>query len=307
MIGQVVGSYEIVELLGHGSVGIVYTARDAAKEAIDSSHLVALKVKGKDHKDHGYQKNPFVKEFEILTEMYTMNPSCFVQPLECNTTESVHFLATELMDETLDAWGTRLRKTMPTELNDQVLNTIISKLSSTVDALTTAHTLGYSIRDISSRNFLVKDNMVKAIDLSSAIRVTCDTTHPDSRVTPRYSSCNVVVGGRVRFIDDYEALCYLWLDVLTNRLAWRKCKKPSIIRDIKRSCLDMFTECYANLPPLLTTMLCGAKDCKESCDFKDCHNKIIEYVKNLQPNDIVHIITNFKDNSTKFSIYDGVF
>lgn len=306
MIGQVVGPYEIVELLGYGSVGIVYKARLIGTETDSSSSLVALKIKSKEQQDHGRKENPFIKEFDILTAMYTVNPSCFVQPLNCDTTESVHFLATELMDETLDSWGERLRKMLPTGLTEHMADDIISKLRSTVDALATAHTLGYSIRDISPRNFLVKDYMVKAIDLSSAIRVAHTTVHPDTRVTPRYSSCNVMVGGRARYADDYEALCYLWLDVLTDRLAWRKCKRPSIIREIKASCLDMFAECYANLPPLFTSMLL-AKDCEEKPDPKDCHKGLVEFAKRLQYSDISRIVTDFKDNSSRFSAYDGVF
>lgn len=307
MIGQVVGSYEILELLGHGSTGTVYKARNTCTEDEGSPSLVALKIKGKEQRDHGRGENPFIKEFDILVAMHAANPPCFVRPLECGTTESVHFLATELMDETLDSWGARLRQTLASGFTDQMANAILLKLRGTIDALATAHALGYSVRDVSPRNFLVRGDLVKATDLSSAIRVTRSTVHPDTRVTPRYSSHSVVIGGAVRYSDDYEALCYLWLDLLTDRLAWRKCKRPSIIRDIKTTCLETFTECYSNLPPLLTSMLCAPRDYEENSDFKDYHRKLIELTDKLQPDDLAHLIADFRDSSNKFAIYDGVF
>lgn len=307
MIGQTVGSYEVSEFLGYGNTGTVYKAQSTCSEAECSPSSVALKIASKTQRDHECTGNPFAKEFDLLAAMHAANPACFVRPLGCGTTENVHFLATELMDETLDRWGERLRPMLVSGLTDKVAVTILSKLRSTIDALATAHALGYSIRDISPRNFLVKDDVAKAIDLSSAIFITCDTVHPDTRVTPRYASSNVVVGGKAQYSDDYEALCYLWLDILTDRLAWRKCKKPSLIREIKLACLDAFTEHYDNLPPLFTSMLRLARNDEEQYDSKDYHKRLVDLVDELQPSDLARIVLDFKDNSSAFVAYDGVF
>lgn len=307
MIGQTVGSYEVFEFLGYGSTCTVYKARPTYSDVGCSPSPVALKIASKAQRDHEYTRNPFTKEFDLLVAMYAANPICFVRPLECSTTESVHFLATELMDETLDRWGERLRPMLVSGFTNHLAAAILSKLRSTIDILGTAHTLGYSIRDISPRNFLVNDDVVKAIDLSSAIFITCDAVHPDTRVTPRYASSNVVAGGRVQYSDDYEALCYLWLDILTDRLAWRKCKKPSIIREIKLACLDTFTKHYGNLPPLFISMLRLARNNEGEHDSKDYHKTLIDLVDKLQPSDLARIVSDFKDNSSVFATYDGVF
>ena len=54
-------------------------------------------------------------------------------------------------------------------------------------------------------------------------------------------------------------------------------------------------------------MLCVPRDYEENSDFKDYHRRLIELTDKLQPDDLARLIVGFRDNSSKFSIYDGVF
>lgn len=54
-------------------------------------------------------------------------------------------------------------------------------------------------------------------------------------------------------------------------------------------------------------MLRLARNDEEQHDSKDYHKRLVDLVDELQPSDLACIVLDFKDNSSAFVAYDGVF
>jgi serine/threonine protein kinase/tetratricopeptide (TPR) repeat protein len=151
--GTKLGRYEIRSILGTGGMGEVYLAHDAQLD-----RTIALKLLRSDVASDTQRMRRFIQEAKAAS---SLNHPNILTIHEIGQSDSIHFIATELIDgETLRERMTkaRLRLTETLDIAIQVAG-----------ALAAAHAAGIVHRDIKPENIMVRrDGYVKVLDFGLA-------------------------------------------------------------------------------------------------------------------------------------------
>lgn len=216
-MGSILGSFELVEVVGRGSTGSVWRARHR-----EHGTWVAVKVLHDDLADEPEVRQRFVKEAAVLADRVLPG----VVPVLGTVTEADNRLAVvmELVD------GPNLRQWLaqhgPLAPADACL--LIAQVATGVAA---AHAAGIVHRDLKPENVLVtrRDGRRVALvsDFGLARLVEGQTLTRSSRVvgTPDYLAPELLHGGRPTAAVDVYALGVMLFELLTG---WRPFRGPSV-------------------------------------------------------------------------------
>ncbi len=153
MIGQTLGHYKIVEMIGSGGMGEVYKARD-----LHLDRFVALKILPAEKVADPDRKRRFVQEAKTAS---ALNHPDIIHIYDIATEAGVDFIAMEYVEgKTLyERIG---RRGLP-------LNETLKYAVQIADALAKAHSAGIIHRDLKPSNIMVnEDDTVKILDFGLA-------------------------------------------------------------------------------------------------------------------------------------------
>jgi Tol biopolymer transport system component/tRNA A-37 threonylcarbamoyl transferase component Bud32 len=185
LVGQRLGHYEIMSLLGEGGMGAVYLAKDTTL-----GRRVALKLLPREHTQDEERLRRFKQEAKAAS---ALNHPNILTIHEVGEADGYHFIATEFIDgETLRGSLRRAGKMKTSEA--------LKVAAQVASALTTAHEAGIVHRDIKPENIMIRrDGYVKVLDFGIAKLTetsapqTLDTSAPTLSLVARTES-GVVLG-----------------------------------------------------------------------------------------------------------------
>jgi serine/threonine protein kinase len=191
LVGQRLGHYEIISLLGKGGMGAVYLARDTRL-----GRKVALKL----------LPSYFTSDLERLRRFEqeacaasALNHPNILTIYEIGETEGTHFIATEFIEgETLRA---RLRGA-PMKVGEW-----FKIAEQAASALAAAHEAGIIHRDIKPENIMVRhDALVKVLDFGLAKLTRQGATDPEATARGLVETGSGVVMGTVPYMSPEQVL-----------------------------------------------------------------------------------------------------
>ena len=179
LIGQPLGSYQILSLLGAGGMGVVYKARDTRL-----NRTVAIKVLPADRVSDPERKRRFVQEARAAS---ALNHPNIITLYDIGSESGIDFIVMEYVaGKTLDQ---RIpRKRMPTS---EALKLAIQM----ADALAKAHSAGIIHRDLKPTNVMVTDDgLVKVLDFGLAKLTELVATEGTTRTQLSETEEGMIVG-----------------------------------------------------------------------------------------------------------------
>ncbi len=185
MIGQTLGHYQIVSLLGKGGMGEVYLAQDARL-----GRKIALKLLP----PHFTQDAQRVRRFEQEGRAASvLNHPNIITIYDIGQVERSYYIATEYIE------GQTLRQQMAD--GRMKLSEVLEVARQVASALAAAHTVGIVHRDIKPENVMVRpDGLVKVLDFGLAkLRppkpaAAMDSEAPTMEAPERLTEPGVVMG-----------------------------------------------------------------------------------------------------------------
>ncbi len=198
-----IGRYEVVDRIGAGGMGVVYSARDP-----ELDRLVALKVLTSERSGDPRHRQRLVGEAQTLARLSHPN---VVQIYEVGEQEGATFLALELVHgETLATWQRR-----PERRWQEVLAAYIDAAR----GLAAAHEVGVVHRDVKPNNILVgADGRVRVVDFGLA-RATPGDLQTTSTATATSTGAGVSITGAIAGTPAYmspEQACGRGVDARTD-------------------------------------------------------------------------------------------
>ena len=196
------GRYELLELLGHGAMGVVYKAHDSFLD-----RTVAVKTYRQDVPITEQVRKRFEREVRTASKLNHPN---IVVVHDGGLEQDVPYLAMEYVEgPTLAAELTR-RGRLPTA---EAL-TLIEKIA---DGLAYAHAHGVVHRDLKPANILLAGDTPKIADFGVAKLMTADATATTAPVgTPSYMAPEQIEGKPIDARSDVFALGILTYQLLTG-------------------------------------------------------------------------------------------
>ena len=153
LVGQQLGSYQILSLLGAGGMGVVYKARDTRL-----NRSVAIKILPPDRLSDPERKRRFIQEARAAS---ALNHPNIITIHDIGTENGVEFIVMEYvegktLDQRIPRKGMRLNETLKLAIQ-------------MADALAKAHSAGIVHRDLKPTNVMVtEDGLVKVLDFGLA-------------------------------------------------------------------------------------------------------------------------------------------
>src|SRR2546425_120949 len=152
-VGQRIGPYQVLSLIGAGGMGEVYLARDSRL-----GRKVALKLLPKEFTQSSDRVRRFEREARAVS---ALNHPNILTIHEIGQLEDTHYIATEFID------GETLRRQMAR--GRVPLREALDVACQVAGALAAAHDAGIVHRDIKPENIMVRpDRLVKVLDLGLA-------------------------------------------------------------------------------------------------------------------------------------------
>ena len=184
LVGQQLGHYETIALLGEGGMGTVYLAKDTRL-----GRKVALKLLPSYFTRDANRLRRFEQEARAAS---SLNHPNILTIYEIGETDGTHFIATEFIE------GETLRERMtgaPMQMGD-----VLHVAEQVASALAAAHEAGIIHRDIKPENIMVRrDALVKVLDFGLAKLAKQQPTDPEA-------TGKVGVMGTVPYMSPEQAL-----------------------------------------------------------------------------------------------------
>jgi serine/threonine protein kinase len=261
MIGQHLGHYQILSLIGAGGMGEVYRARDTRLD-----RTVALKILPANVGMDQERMRRFVREAKAASGLNHPN---IITIYEIDQSDNTYFIATEFID------GDTLRQRMasaPLKLG-QALDVAIQVAT----ALAAAHAAGIVHRDIKPENIMLRrDGLVKVLDFglakltehhtTSAIRsstvVTRETEPGRVMGTPHYMSPEQARGLQIDARADLFSLGVVLHEMLTGIMPFEGATTADVIAAILHTEPPPLSSLQPMTPPALDRVVrtCLAKE-----------------------------------------------
>ena len=197
LVGQSIGRYEVLELLGVGGMGEVFLAQDTTL-----GRRVALKLLPSLYTNDPDRLRRFEQEARTAS---ALNHPNIITIYEVGEAESKHFIATEYLE------GATLRSYLATTPvgTSEALDIAMQVAS----ALAAAHAKGIVHRDIKPDNIMVlresyslhRDNYVKVLDFGIAKLTETQTSDAEAPTKPLINTNQGVVLGTVSYMSPEQA------------------------------------------------------------------------------------------------------
>jgi eukaryotic-like serine/threonine-protein kinase len=197
------GRYELLEVLGHGAMGVVYKAKD---DFLD--RVVAVKTYRQDVPITDDVKRRFDREVRTASKLVHPN---IVVVLDGGLEQGVPFLAMEFVDGPTLAAELLRRGRLPVE---EALAIILD----IAEGLQYAHAHGVVHRDLKPANILLSSGRAKIADFGVAKLMSSGTAATATAVgTPSYMAPEQIEGHSVDTRTDVFALGILAYELITGR------------------------------------------------------------------------------------------
>ena len=180
MVGQTLGHYEILELLGKGGMGEVYRARDKVLD-----RHVAIKVLPESFRQDSERMARFVREAQAVARLDHPN---ILAIHDFGSERNVAYAVTELLE------GSNLRERLPTKGMEWQKATEIG--AAVAEGLAAAHAKRIVHRDLKPENiFITRDGRTKVLDFGLAqVREAADENDETVTLTPAGTVPGTVMG-----------------------------------------------------------------------------------------------------------------
>jgi len=153
LVGQQIGSYKVLSLLGSGGMGQVYRAKDAKL-----GREVAIKVLPREFSSDPERVRRFGQEARAAS---ALNHPNIITIYEMGQANSLVYIAMELVE------GKTLREVLGSE--SLPTKKILQLATQVADGLAKAHAAGITHRDLKPENLMItKDGLVKILDFGLA-------------------------------------------------------------------------------------------------------------------------------------------
>jgi serine/threonine protein kinase len=260
LVGDRLGPFEILDLLGAGGMGEVYRARDTRL-----GRSVALKVLPADVLANREGLGRFALEARTAS---ALNHPNIVTIFEIGQANSLPYLAMELVD------GWTLRSLM--DSGNLALKRTLEIAAQIVEGLAKAHEAGIVHRDLKPENIMVtRDGFVKILDfglaklqdsagqgLLSGARNPSFTQDGFVIGTPDYMSPEQAAGRSIDFRSDQFTVGLILYEMLTHRSAFHRETPVQTLSAIIQDEPESLDALHPRVPPPLKWAIerCLAKD-----------------------------------------------
>jgi len=206
LVGQKLGVYELVAVLGRGGMGAVYKARQPSLD-----RMVAVKVLPASFSGDASFAKRFMREAKSTA---AVSHPHIIEIFDYGLDQGRHYIAMELIDgESLSAVLDR-QGALPARRTVDLMRQVAS-------ALAKAHAAGIVHRDVKPGNILLtRDGVAKVADFGLAKRPEIDanvTADGQALGTPLYMSPEMVRGERVDARSDLYSLGATFYHLLAGR------------------------------------------------------------------------------------------
>jgi eukaryotic-like serine/threonine-protein kinase len=190
LIGQQLGSYQIVSLLGAGGMGVVYEARDTRL-----NRSVAIKVLPSDRVSDPERKRRFIQEARAAS---ALNHSNIITIHDIGSENGTDFIVMEYVT------GKTLDQRIPRK--GMHLNEALKLAIQIADALAKAHSAGIIHRDLKPTNVMVtEDGVVKVLDFGLAKLTEVAESDERTTLTLRPQTEEGAIVGTVSYMSPEQA------------------------------------------------------------------------------------------------------
>jgi eukaryotic-like serine/threonine-protein kinase len=180
LIGQQLGSYQILSLLGAGGMGVVYKARDTRL-----NRSVAIKVLPVDRMSDPERKRRFIQEARAAS---ALNHPNIITLYDIGSESGIDFIVMEYvagktLDQRIPRKGMRLNEALKVAIQ-------------MADALAKAHSAGIIHRDLKPTNVMVTDDgLVKVLDFGLAkLTEVSDSNEGTTRTLQSLTEEGMIIG-----------------------------------------------------------------------------------------------------------------
>jgi serine/threonine protein kinase len=215
-----IGRYRILERIGKGAMGVVYSARD---EAMD--RVVALKVMMTDLEGDPETRIRFYREAQAAGRLLHPN---IITIFDMGEDEGRIFIVMELLRGV--TLGDFLKRPTPAPLEQKV-----SMMIQVCEGLGAAHACGIFHRDVKPGNlFVQKDGTIKILDFGVARLATSTMTAAGFIIgTPDYMSPEQARGREIDQRSDIFSAGAVFYYMLAGRKPFAAADLPSVLRKVQ--------------------------------------------------------------------------
>jgi eukaryotic-like serine/threonine-protein kinase len=179
LIGQQLGSYQILSLLGAGGMGVVYQARDTRLK-----RFVAIKVLPREKMSDPERKRRFIQEARAAS---ALNHPNIITIHDIGSESGIDFVVMEYVG------GKTLDQRIPRK--GVKLNEALKLAVQIAEALDKAHSAGIIHRDLKPGNVMVTDDgLVKVLDFGLAKLTERESDEEGTRTLPPRTETGTIVG-----------------------------------------------------------------------------------------------------------------
>lgn len=179
LLGQQLGSYQILSLLGTGGMGVVYKARDERLK-----RFVAIKVLPAEEVSDSERKRRFIQEARAAS---ALNHPNIITIYDIGNQNGIDFVVMELVA------GKTLNQMIPRK--GLRLNETLKLAVQMADALARAHSAGIVHRDLKPTNVMVTDDgLVKVLDFGLAKLTPIESDEGRTGTTQLQTEEGAIVG-----------------------------------------------------------------------------------------------------------------
>ncbi|HET9531158.1 MAG TPA: serine/threonine-protein kinase, partial [Blastocatellia bacterium] len=192
LFGQIIGHYEVLELIGKGGMGEVYAARD-----IKLGRKAAIKLLPSNLTTDKQRVRRFLKEARAIS---ALNHPNIIVAYEIISEGDSHFIVTEFVEgETLRQVMARRRLTLDESLD------ITIQLAGALEA---AHLAGIVHRDIKPENIMLRpDGYIKVLDfgLAKLTEQHSLNSKADAKSISTFDTDPGMIMGTIRYMSPEQA------------------------------------------------------------------------------------------------------
>lgn len=276
------GRYEIIELIGTGSMSYVYKAKD-----IQKNRIVAIKILRSELNDDETFIKGFKTEAHAAINLQSEN---IIAGYDVVDEKNLHYIVMELAD------GIPLKKYILQ--HDRLSNEeVVSIGTQIVSGINCAHKIGLIHRDIKPQNIIINDSgLVKVTDFGIARVVTSSTINAAVIGSVHYISPEQAKGGSVDERSDIYSIGCVLYELITGKVPFEGESTVSVVMshikdnvvppskinpDIYPSLEKIILKCLSKIPSRrYSSAVELLNDLNKAC--KDTSGKYIDYYQEEQ-------------------------